>query len=59
MLTLKKTFNAFAESFPIPAEERKKLFTMYVNTYTFAMGGAVKNHGEEESSSETKPEAGS
>jgi len=38
MKTLRQTFDEFANHFPIPKEERKKLFTLYVDTYSFAMG---------------------
>ncbi len=49
MLTLKQSFDAFAKTLdPAPsADERKKLFTLYVDTYTFASGKTV-NSGQEE-----------
>lgn len=54
MVSLRHSFNQFADQFSIPDNERRKLFTLYVNTYESVMGKQVKR-GEEETST---PQAG-
>lgn len=55
MPTLQQTFDKFADYFPIPQEERTRLFRVYKDTYERSVGSGVKN-GQTQTSKQ-KPQA--
>jgi hypothetical protein len=57
MKSLEQSFKEFADHFPIPQEERTRLFRIYKDTYERTLGLENKTNGQTQTKSKRKSES--